>query len=107
VISARSRSSKSESWRSPASTRPRIAGDPQAAHPADPASLPQALDAGGGEHPPVTHEDDVGEPEAGPQLLDRCLDGGGIGGVAGEGLDRDDRQREDLHRLAGLRRGAR
>src|SRR5450759_4340528 len=56
---------------------------------ADPAGLPQALDPGTREHPPVTHEDDVGQAEAGPHLLARCLDCGGIRVVAGEGLDRD------------------
>ena len=40
-------------------------------------------------HPPVAHEDDVGQAVAQPQLLDLGLHGGRIGGVAGKGLDRD------------------
>jgi hypothetical protein len=64
-------------------------GRPQAAHPVDPARLPQPRDPGGGQHPPIADEDDLGKAEPVAELLDLGLDRGRIRGVAREDRDRD------------------
>jgi hypothetical protein len=63
-------------------------GTAQGADPVE-ADGTQRLDPGGGEHPPVAHEDNPLEAEADPQLLDRSRHGSGIAGVARHDLDRD------------------
>ena len=68
LISTRSRSSNSESWRVPSVDEALDGGCPQGAHPADAAHLAQALDARGGEHAPVAHEHEPLEAEAVAQL---------------------------------------
>ena len=62
-------------------------GGPQAAHPADPAELLEALDARARQHPAVADEDELAEPEALAELLDLRLHGRRSGDVAGKGLD--------------------
>jgi hypothetical protein len=88
-ISARSRSSEQRQLEVAGLDEAADRGTAQAAHPADPADLAQALDPGAREHPPVADEDDVAQAEPVAQLGDLGLERGRIGGVAAEGLDRD------------------
>ena len=80
----------------------------QGADPVEPGRLHLLADARAGEQAAVAHQDHPGEPEAGAQLVDLRAQGGRIGRVAREDLDRHRaalgvaQQAEDDLRLAAL-----
>ena len=91
VISARSCSSKRQSWSGPSSAiSVRICGERSAViHPYLPSSSRQRVDAGGGDHAAVAGHDHFPQPEPVPHDLGDLGERCGVGGVPLEDPDRD------------------
>src|SRR4029077_17407702 len=89
VISARSRSSNSESWKAPLSTSARICGARSAVIQSSPAGASSARMRRAGDHPAVPDQHHPQQAEALLELVDLRGERRRVGGVAFEHLDRD------------------